>query len=353
MLTRRKRMALVTVFVAIFGSLMMVELGMRIRSLVTGESPTVIVRDDLLGWKLKPRARRWIRFEEQPYEVRINSRGLRDEERGLRKPKGGLRMIVLGDSFVFGSGGVDQHKRFTDLLEAGQTDVEVINCGVPGYSLEQEFLWLRQEGLEYDPDVVMVCAFWNDDIESFLTYHPKIALPKPSLRLNNERLAITRPGISWSQRICEPSYALSWVERRVAAIRGNQASVPTRDTSDEERRGSFQRLIEAYDEQCRSIGAELIFVYFPFPWGRQTSPTLLQLALLESSQRLGIYFIDFMDYFAANSFEQQPFFATNGHFTDDGHQLVADQLRSFLATVPETETFFESPGASSATSASE
>ena len=39
--------------------------------------------------------------------------------------------------------------------------------GVPGYGTDQEYLYLKTEGLRYHPDLVILCAFFNDFEESF------------------------------------------------------------------------------------------------------------------------------------------------------------------------------------------
>lgn len=49
------------------------------------------------------------------------------------------------------------------------SDVEVINLGVTAFGLRQELSYLKLEGLEYDPDVVIVAFCLNDILESIQT----------------------------------------------------------------------------------------------------------------------------------------------------------------------------------------
>ncbi len=58
--------------------------------------------DSILGWKLRPYAPRYFRGEAEPYLIRTNSKGLRDREYAYEKPAPVFRIVVLGDSFVFG-----------------------------------------------------------------------------------------------------------------------------------------------------------------------------------------------------------------------------------------------------------
>ena len=111
-------------------SLAILELGARTYARLTSQERTIIA-DDMLGWKLVPRSKHLYRKEEQAYLIAINSKGLRDVERSYEKPLGVFRIVVVGDSFVFGSGGVETSDRFTDILEKSTKNVEVINMGVP------------------------------------------------------------------------------------------------------------------------------------------------------------------------------------------------------------------------------
>ena len=109
--------------------------------------------DPDLGWSLKPNSQAVShRFGEIEYKV--NSKGLRDDEHEYRKPPGGKRIVIVGDSRTFGFG-VPIKKHFTRLLEGYCADTEVINLGVSGYGVDQELLVLQSEGMKYDPDLVI------------------------------------------------------------------------------------------------------------------------------------------------------------------------------------------------------
>ena len=105
---------------------------------------------------------------------RTNSRGLRDREYIFEEPPGKCRIIVLGDSMTFGAGGVDNKDLFTELLENSDPRLEVINLGVPAYSTDQEYLYLKREGLLYHPDLVILCIFRNDFEMTFRSFDDTI-----------------------------------------------------------------------------------------------------------------------------------------------------------------------------------
>lgn len=96
-----------------------------------------------------------------------NSLGLRNREVAQPKPERTYRILALGDSTVFGWG-VPRAATFSQRLEqelnAAQDalNVEVINAGVPGYSLYQVWTYLRREGIRLEPDLLIVETNFND-----------------------------------------------------------------------------------------------------------------------------------------------------------------------------------------------
>ena len=90
-----------------------------------------------------------------------NSRGIRDKEYSLNKPRGIQRIVVMGDSYTWGFG-VNDSEVYTERLEAILPDTEVINLGVTSYAIWQEILYLKREGVQYGPDVVILGFCLND-----------------------------------------------------------------------------------------------------------------------------------------------------------------------------------------------
>jgi hypothetical protein len=98
--------------------------------------------------------------------VKLNSRGLRDEEIDYTKEPNEKRILILGDSVTFGWG-VSQGETFSDHMEPllraeTGTKWQVINAGVNGYNTQQEATYLRIEGIKYQPDIVIVVYVGND-----------------------------------------------------------------------------------------------------------------------------------------------------------------------------------------------
>lgn len=143
-----------------------------------------------------------VRASERPnvvYELRPNLRGIYDGRRfatnrfgfrqdrdiALAKPEGGLRIVGIGDSWMWGSG-VNNGETYLDRLHERLTSagvrVETINTGVWGYNAIQEVATLRWKGLVFRPDVVVVGLCGNDRaFPDFLNERPFVELSRSFL----------------------------------------------------------------------------------------------------------------------------------------------------------------------------
>jgi lysophospholipase L1-like esterase len=107
--------------------------------------------------------------------VTYNERGLRDRPI-LPKAEGEYRILALGDSVTFGWG-VPQNQIFTFRLEQLlqgrlQRPVRVINSGVGKYNTVQEVTYFKQEGITFQPDLVMLTYVQNDIEENKGPFDP-------------------------------------------------------------------------------------------------------------------------------------------------------------------------------------
>jgi lysophospholipase L1-like esterase len=105
--------------------------------------------------------------------VHRNSDGLRDREFVKPKPEGVYRILLLGDSFTWGVG-LDIEETISKRLEralAGQAHpIEVIDGAIPGFNTTQELRLLRNKGLSYEPDFLMLLYNMND-----IEFRPELA----------------------------------------------------------------------------------------------------------------------------------------------------------------------------------
>lgn len=100
--------------------------------------------------------------------LRTNGDGMRESrDYAVAKPENTVRVVGIGDSGMFGWG-LDQDQDYMAVLEdalnaRGDGRVyEVLNLAVPGYNTQLEVECLRERGLKYKPDIVIVGWCLND-----------------------------------------------------------------------------------------------------------------------------------------------------------------------------------------------
>ena len=122
--------------------------------------------DPVVGVKLIPNKRgRSVKPGIFDVPVEINSHGFRDREHTHEKPAATTRIVLLGDSFIEALQ-VPFERSVTVLLEerlhkAG-ISAETINLGVSGFGTVLQYLTLREYGLKYKPDLVLLFFVGND-----------------------------------------------------------------------------------------------------------------------------------------------------------------------------------------------
>jgi lysophospholipase L1-like esterase len=120
----------------------------------------------------------------------INQFGQRGPKTTLAKPPGTRRIVVSGDSIAFGYW-VDidaafglQLQQMANESRTGGESIEVINLGVPGYNLGQEFEHLQNDGLRFDPDLVIISICMND-LNTIFGYEYGLAMKWEKARQND------------------------------------------------------------------------------------------------------------------------------------------------------------------------
>jgi len=127
--------------------------------------------DAQLGWVPKP-----LQHGEHPLphnattRFSTNSLGLRGPEVPTVKPEGVQRIVVVGDSFVWGWG-IDDGQTFPDQLGAGRSDRQIINLGVIGYGLLQEMQYFQRMAAALAPDAVVLSFCENDVVATTVDFH--------------------------------------------------------------------------------------------------------------------------------------------------------------------------------------
>jgi len=207
------------------------------------------------GWTLKPNLR------DIPFRgaiVNSNSRGLRGaSEYSQEKPEGITRIVVLGDSFTFGEE-VGDRETFSFHLQQLIPNSEVLNLGIHGYGHDQMLLYLKEEGVRYRPDLVLL-GFMPDDMERNVLSFRDYAKPRFGVTAGRLELLtgpILRPEETRAAELWRSKFAdLFTMARSRYEWRSGKTSKFTRDLT--------FALLDEMKATAESAGARAAFAYLP------------------------------------------------------------------------------------------
>ncbi len=148
------------------------------------------------------------------HTVTTDRDGLRRDP-DARPASGAPRVLLLGDSVVFGLGAPDPFAPGAALARVFRDTIRVLNAGVIGYATGQQARWLTARGGALAPDAVVVVYCLNDPLP---TPHPADALQREA----------DLPPVRWAVARIERHSALAFhtvrLGRRFAAATGLTAS---------------------------------------------------------------------------------------------------------------------------------
>lgn len=145
--------------------------------------------------------------------IRIDSSGFRGA--GSDDALGAERVLVLGDSFVFGLG-VEEEQTFPAALERELGGaVRVLNAGVPGYNLLQSVARLELLSAQLEPRVI-VLGFLENDLHNVQSPDHEVT---PEGTLRRHPLAYRPPTTVNPFQALADSGPLLWLQLHSAAFR--------------------------------------------------------------------------------------------------------------------------------------
>jgi hypothetical protein len=167
---RRPQLAPVALaLVSIVASLVVLEVISRVTGILPHNypAPGLFVEDPQLGYAMLPNYRGTYAKGRRRFFVHTNTQGFRDErDFGVHEP-GASRILVVGDSFVFGMP-VEREDTFVAYTERTMNRMDdgggwqVLNAGVPGYGTRQE-VRLLERWLPIAAPIAVVLGFCLDN----------------------------------------------------------------------------------------------------------------------------------------------------------------------------------------------
>jgi hypothetical protein len=278
--------------------------------------PILYVNDPAVGYSTAP-GQAVTRLGKR---IEINRFGMRGPEVTAEKPAGTTRVLLLGDSTLYGGVYVDQTDTYARLLEANlatqaRQPVQVLAMGVNGWGPFHELAFVEQYGT-FGADVAVITLPYAD---IFRPLTPLSATPYLPLA-NPPRLALT-----------EVLYHLSWRWRTGMA---GAPPEPLRERQGHLGIATYVRLAEA----LRARGAEVVVQILPSDQagttGKRTASEALWVPRIEAAFAAAGVPVDMPDNLfndtATHETPPGPMYKDFVHLDTAGHAVYAAFLASAL-----------------------
>lgn len=281
------------------------------------------VRRQYVGIKLEGPGRQIIKEE---VEYRTNSLGLRmNREVEPEKPKGVKRILVLGDSFVFGEGLSYEDLvtvKIEKILNTEMENIEVIDAGVCGYNTSDELDQLIRLTPACRPDVVIIFFFTNDVIKE--SRDPKKASMRQQIK---EYLRVKSKFFAY--------FYYLYKDRLSSKIGVPKAFLaPEYFDLDDSKPGwiAFKKAVLQIQKHCRQNNMSLLFIMIPtltnlderYPYAELRTKTS---TFLKASD---IPVIDLFDLFAPYRPSELWVNLENTHWNGLGTTLAAKEVADYI-----------------------
>jgi hypothetical protein len=145
--------------------------------------------DEELGWR-NLREFHNPSFYGEGLSYTTNAQGFRGakEDYTVQVPAGRYRIICLGDSFTMGYG-VDDAYTYPAQLESLVPKAQVVNMGLGGYGIGQNYLWYKRDGVGLEANLLLF-AFIDNDFQR-LTQPSFMGYAKPLVQAQGDELSVT------------------------------------------------------------------------------------------------------------------------------------------------------------------
>ncbi|MCU7919611.1 MAG: hypothetical protein KZQ95_14825 [Candidatus Thiodiazotropha sp. (ex Epidulcina cf. delphinae)] len=276
-----------------------------------------------------------------PHKVRINHLGYRGRDFPLKKANGIVRILLVGDSYVFGEFVQENETlpaQLEHFLQARCGGIQVINAGLLGGTIIGESR-LIERGLELEPDLV-VLVFHENDIEDL--YSPLW------LGLARNRAAKSRFPISWLYPLVRNTAIWNFAMQISGKLRAVRAAQATRKSKPDATEGavvsahSFDSVDfrKRYENELRHLRdflkvRDVAFTFVTYPGhnavnGSERHSDSVQWAV-DIAAKLGIPTINLLGYLRNNRDPGAAYLLPwDGHPSAKGHSVAATAVMEHL-----------------------
>ncbi|MBL8149193.1 MAG: SGNH/GDSL hydrolase family protein [Blastocatellia bacterium] len=318
-------------------------------------------------------------WQDPEYNMKVKTNSLGMRERELTESLDGLRILTLGDSFVFGLG-VNREETFHTSLEermkaALSKPVEVLNSGVPGYGTAQQLETLKDLAPKLTPNLVLVCFYvGNDLIDNLHTLDSGITSERvidgvfvsaKRYHIKDDELDIQNSqNRSLIMQLLYSTYTYNYLDMKVSGLKGQLGLKPQTktlyksiykfhrkvDSEQEQRVYKYTReLLDEIKAVAAKQSTKVAIAIFPSQIQLRDDQLREQLEgfklsadevivdkpnrrIVSIAEELKIPVIDLYKPFRQAG-KKEYYYEHDGHWTAEGHKFAADILYDFLLQI--------------------
>lgn len=309
-------LSLLVAFGLIEGGLRVAGVYAPIENPVKAPQPELYEADATIGYRLHPSMKTTFRYPRKSKELVplvSNSDGFRSS-REFGEPDHRRRVLVVGDSFVFGPG-VRAEDRLTEQLEILEPQWRVDNMGMTGWGLDLMVRAIEQYGAKAKPDV-LILAVYTDDFRRLLPYYAGAGYAYPKFELRGSEL-VTTPF----------PYPRFWERLRLVQLLYQAKWRLNRDRYD-----LNEALLNRYLKDSEGMGSKPVVAFFPGTDDNKEDQE--RRAFLRNwTTRNNVPYVDLTEPIHSAGV-QKVYITDNWHWNPSGHRIAAEQLRNVIARLP-------------------
>ncbi|MEL6865187.1 MAG: SGNH/GDSL hydrolase family protein [Bacteroidota bacterium] len=279
------------------------------------------------GWSTKGNYSEQKKQNSENIVTSTNDRGLRGWRNfTYEKRQDQLRILLIGDSFTFGED-VSDKEVFAHQLQEMLPQAEIINMGVHGYAHDQMMLLLKEEGLKYQPDIVIINFLSEDMSRNMLNFRD---FAKPKFQVINDQLVRTNPHLPTPEQVIKWAWAKPRIQYLWSYVqyRAQNKSGKYQQQMEEVTRHLLKEMVKSID----SIGSTPVLAFLPY--GDQIVDQRDQIPEEDflfdfcEQEQLDYCFTTRLRFREKTA--QGVKFKTKYHYKAPGHVAVAESIYGFL-----------------------
>jgi len=279
--------------------------------------------------------------------ININSHGFRGPEIMQTKNDNIYRIFVIGGSTTFGTGSLSDQTTIPSILEKKLNSndlpysIEVINAGISAAFSATEHRLIKEQILEFEPDLLIIYDGIND-VSKELKYYHEGSEEEATLSIEKERTAI----YELQQIVFRNSKTAQWYYSNIDDIRTSISGLDVHNSFEE---NTIQEKVEIWKNRWKEIcelghsnNFKVILTIQPilgssdrtlteyehkhYVWNDNEKKLQALQNYVDALSELDSYCKETSD--LRNSFDgiNQPIFTDSAHMSDFGNEIIAKKL---------------------------